>query len=459
MAGFRAGKAPDFLSLRDVPQDKLLSKAAELSRPLCLSEAVKSIKEEPLHFSSQPHIEIKQLKREQLVLYLTYPYFPSFLLPDFSAKDGIKLENLAITREDLAFSTLKLAKPLGQKLEYISVDKIAYHDTVAIDFEVGLEKSNSNIEEQKTNSADSTINKEGEKGENNKGTIEIVIGSGMLLPTIERKIIGMEVGKEDSFDIVFPEFYPKLNFRNKAGFFRVKVLAIKRSKFPEIKLEDLPKLGFKEGATFEDLNIQIERFCQAEKIDLARNIFRRDLLATYLSKITINFSEFQILTNQRFLLERFLSGLEANKITIEDYLRDTGGTKESIFDELRSETIKGLKTQALLEKIIEEKKIGVSDSEILEYKQLLSSFYNKPLEEVEKSFPYEQLTSLIIDQKLINYLVEICDPEGAKNLKEYDFFLLGRSEEAAKQRTPLEKLHSVGKSLFKVYPLENKTSS
>lgn len=431
--GFREGKAPSFLSTRDIPQERLLRQALSLIEGYCHSEAVRSIREERYRFSSQPRLEVKELLINKLTITLAYPFFPDFDLPNFSVEDKIKVGDISITREDLVVNALNMAKPLGLTIDSEPASKVGYHDVVNIDFEVGL------------------IGEESKDTGPNSGNIEIVIGSGMLLPAVERELIGMEDGGEGRFEITFPEFYPKLDYRNKKGYFKVKVLGIKRSKPPLIKEVDLPRLGFSVDSTLADLNSQLERVSQAAKVDLVRNIFRRDLLSVYLPKISIIFSEFQVLTNQRYMLERFLSGLETNGITLEDYLKDTGGSKESIFEELRGETLKSLKTQALLERIIELNKITVNDEEIDRYRNLLATFYRRPAEEIDKTFSRDQISSLIIDQKLLVYLMEACDPEGAKRLEEVDFFSLKRPEGDTK--TPLEKLHLDGKSLFNLYPL------
>lgn len=415
----------------------MLKQALTLVESFCHSEAVKSIKDESYRFSSQPRLEVNELVVGRLSLTLAFPFFAEFKLPTFSKKEGVKVGDISITREDVILTALNMAKPLSLKVESEAAEEVRFHDVVNIDFEVGL------LEESKQ--------EEGIKGLNS-GNIEIVIGSGMLLPVVERELIGMKVKQEGRFEITFPEFYPKVDFRNKEGFFKVKILDIKRSRPPLIVEADLPKLGFEQGASYHQLNLQLERVSQASKIDLVRNLFRRDLLATYLPKIDLKLSEYQILTNQRYMLERFLSGLESNGITLEDYLRDTGGTKESIFEELRSETVKSLKTQALLERIIEDRKITVSEEEIERYRNLLADFYNRPVEEVGKSFKSEQISSLVIDQRLLQSLMSSCDPAGAKLLEEADFFSLLREE--GKPRSNLEAIHATGKSLFNLYPLE-----
>lgn len=422
--GFRKGKAPVFLSTQDISETSLLQDALEQIKGECERFVFSKVHETQEKIVAEPKVVVDSLTPQKALVTFRFPLFPTFELPDFS---DIKLKILSpkMLRQDVVVNASNMFRTLFSPV-FVEKEISEFHDTLTVDFSINIAGEEADLK--------------------NSGTIDVMIGGGILLPIIEEGIIGMRVGEEKEFNVIFPPFYPKLEFRNKPGSFLIKVLKIQRLTMPPLTVEHIRSIGYKHVNSLLDCDQLLERLAQNSRIEYLRFIFRRDFLNQLFPRFEVNFSQQHIFKNQQLLLERFLEGLRHNKISLQDYIRDTGATQDSIYEELKVETIKALKTQAFFEKLLETGGLAPLSEEQEKIKKLLMQFHGWDEEEVEKRFPQEQMRAIISEQKVMTFLMKSADPEGYAELEKNDYFSLSRSLDVP--HTDLEVLHKEGKTVF-----------
>lgn len=426
--GFRMGRAPKFLSTKDVPEKSVLNKAMQLLKTDCERRAYDEIVQSGQRVVAEPRVMVEELTAEHALIRIYFPIAPTFELPDYKSIQVEMNANMELTRQDVIVNTANIMRD-RYPLESTEANEVIFHDSISITFSIRLE---------------------GEEADPaNSGAIDVVVGSGMLLPTIEERLIGMRVGQEDEFSLTFPAFYPKVEFREKPGYFRIKIEKITRLLPPKLTLEQIHEATFTQIGSLLAFDQYIERIAQNSKVEYARHIFRREYLNALLPLVDINFSEQHIFQNQKFLLDRFLQGLRNNSLTLEEYLRDTGSTQDTIYQELRNETIKALKTQALLERIVEVEGITATAEERTHLLTLLSRFHLLDEDTTAQRYPQHQLDSMITDGKLLKLLMNYSAPQIYAELAVYDYFNLDIPLDTPP--TALAKIHEKGESMYQVY--------
>ena len=85
--------------------------------------------------------------------------------------------------------------------------------------------------------------------------------------------------------------------------------------------------------------------------------------------------EMMVATQQREMLDEFAQRLQYQGMNIEQYFQYTGSNAEMMMDQIKPQALKKIKTQLVLEAIVDAEKIEVSDDEYAaEIKKLAESY-------------------------------------------------------------------------------------
>ena len=150
--------------------------------------------------------------------------------------------------------------------------------------------------------------------------VQLILGDGKYLKDFEAPIVGMEIGQQKSFDVVFPEDYHGKDLAGKTATFEVKLKQLEQPVLPEVNAELAKSLGVPDG----DLN----KLREGIRNDLEREVSRRirTKLKEQVMQALLNATQFDapnVLVNQE--KERLLQsaksdlesrGIKSNKIPL-----------------------------------------------------------------------------------------------------------------------------------------------
>ncbi|CAL1240050.1 trigger factor [Candidatus Methylocalor cossyra] len=94
----------------------------------------------------------------------------------------------------------------------------------------------------------------------------VIIGSGMMIPGFEDRLVGAEAGARLEFELAFPADYPGGKMAGKTGRFQVEVLRVEESVVPELDAEFIQSFGIEDG--------DLERFRADIRSNLEREMQR-----------------------------------------------------------------------------------------------------------------------------------------------------------------------------------------
>ena len=379
--GFRKGKAPF----------KMVEKAYGIQifyedafNEIAGEAYVKGLEDNKIEAVSKPEIDIKQIEAgKDLIFTAVVQTKPEVTLGDYK---GIELKKVEynVTDKDVEHELEHIAEH-NARLVAVEDRPVEKGDTVVIDFEGFVDGKAF----------------EGGKAENH----ELEIGSGKFIPGFEDQIVGMKIDEDRDIKVTFPEEYPAKELEGKEATFKIKLHEIKKKELPEINdefakdasefdtLEDWKKSirekqekANESKAKFEMEDVAIETVCKNAKVDIPSG-----MIETQLDNMEKDIS----------------SRLNYQGMNLDQYLQMIGKTKKEFRDENKEQAEKQVKTSLVLEAIMKDAKVEVTEEEIDAKIKEMAEMYGQKEEEVKQNpelrkYVEESLKS----EKTIHYIVD-----------------------------------------------------
>ncbi|MBY4675084.1 trigger factor [Marinobacterium arenosum] len=235
--GFRPGKVPvKVIKRRYGPgiREEVLGQVVQES-------FYEALQQEELMPAGGPSIEFKNDKEgEDFQFVATFEVYPQVELADYSSAEITKLK-AEVQDADLDQMIETLRK---QQAGWEAADRAAAEgDRVKIDFEGFIDGEAF----------------DGGKGEN----MELVLGSGTMIPGFEDGLVGAEAGAEVELNVAFPEEYHAENLKGKPATFKVKVNAVEAQVLPELDEAFFEKFGIEEN-TLDGFKAEVRKNMERE---------------------------------------------------------------------------------------------------------------------------------------------------------------------------------------------------
>lgn len=249
LPGFRPGKVP----LKEVKRRFGEGVRAEVAGELMQSTFFEAVREEQLKPAGQPRLEPVQMETGADFKYAaTFEVMPEVELADFAS---IKVERplAAVTEADIDTMIERLRE---QRKRYEDDAERAAEDgdELLLGFAGFLE------------------------GEAVEGTaaedVELVLGSGRMIPGFEEALLGVRAGEERSFEVTFPEDYGNDTLKGQVVRFEAKVAAVRKPVLPAVDAELFAELGVEDGSleTFRaEVRDNMERELESARRNLVKN--------------------------------------------------------------------------------------------------------------------------------------------------------------------------------------------
>ncbi len=331
-------------------------------------------------------------------------------IADFKPKDdgGVTIVAVAPLKPEV-----KLGKYTGIKIE-----KVEYNVTDAdVDAEVEKLRERNSREVEITDrpvqdgdvcEIDYSGSIDNEKFEG--GTAEhqrLVIGSKTFIPGFEDQIIGMTIGSERDITVKFPEDYGAEQLAGKVAVFAIKLHSIKAKELPEVNDE------FIKDATGEE-SLAAYKAKRKEEMTKANDEKGKRETEDKLVQMIVDDSEVEVpdcLVEKTIdsMVEEMSYRMMYSGIKMEDYLKYTNQTMEDYRKGFEDGAKKRVKSQLIVEKIIETEKITASEEEVDAKIAEQAASVEKTFEEYKASMPVRQLEYIqqsIVIEKLFDFLTK-----------------------------------------------------
>jgi trigger factor len=238
-----------------------------------------------------------------------------------------------------------------------------------------------------------------------------VLGESSFVPRIDEHLLGAHLDEERRFNVTYPSDFQDTELAGQVAEFVVKVTALKERVPAELNDEFANRIGV------EDISGVRERLRQL--ITENREREARDAVRAQLSQAATDAAQLEVpsrLVDIR--LERRIKNLEYDlgqrEATLEQYLQDTGQTREDFEAELRREVEADLRRELVLDEIARRENLSVSDEEIETHYRALAALFEQPLEKVIEQFDVHSVRASILRRKAVDWLMENAHIEGSE---------------------------------------------
>ena len=359
--GFRPGKAPKDIFLKHYGIESLYNDAADS----CMEEAYNMMleKAKDLEFAARPSLDIKSIdeKHIEYVFYITTK--PEVKLGKYKGL-GIKQEKVSVSKEEIEHS----------------IDHMREHYKENIIKDGAIEKGNIAVIDYKGFDGDKQF--EGGTAEN----YPLEIGSNTFIPGFEDQLIGLKAGDEKDVKVKFPDDYHAEELKGKPVVFKVKVNEVKEVKIPELDKEFFEDLGMEGIDTKEALEKQVKENIKASKTREAEDKHLNSLLEEISKTTEIDVPESMINDETDRMIDELSERMSMQGITLENFLKYTNSSLEDLKDKYKEEAEKRIRYRLIIEEIVKQEKISISDEEVEKELDEKAKKYNMTKEEVKKQY-------------------------------------------------------------------------
>ncbi len=244
---------------------------------------------------------------------------------------------------------------------------------------------------------------EGGKAENYR----LKLGSKTFIEGFEDQVIGMKKGETKDVNVKFPDEYFSDELKGKDATFKVTLNKVEEKQLPE--LDDEFASNVSEFETLEDYKKDIRKHLQE---NLEARLKREDdnnIIETIVKSSEVEIPQVLVEKQLDMFVDDFKMRLSYQGYKLEDYLKQVNMTMQQLRDERREQAKEVVKTRLVLEAIVKQEKLEVTEEELDAKLKETADKYNKSLEDYKKSLGDRNIAYYqndILMNKLLTLLTE-----------------------------------------------------
>ncbi len=383
VAGFRPGKTPPAVVEKNIDKNALNDEVVQQSVNSFTRDIFDEKKITPL---DQPKVEIVKFVPDQELEYtVELEVLPGIKLGDYK-KLKVKKAEIVVTKEEEAEVIERMRSGMSAKN---AVKRPAKNgDEVVMDFD----------------------GKKGGKpvvGASGRD-IPLGLGSNTYIPGFEAGLIGKKVGDKFDLPLTFPKDYHQKDLSGAKVVFTIEVKAVKEVVVPKLDDEFASRCGpFK---TVAELKKDVKRELTEQKEREAANRLKDSLVEQLVKGSEVPVPEV-LVSDQIASLERdFVQNLVYRGMTLEDYLKQEGKTKEEwLKSDLRDQAVRRVEVGLALAELSKVEDITATKEELENRLAELIKHYNDPKMQAQLDTPEarQDIANRLITEKTVDRLVEL----------------------------------------------------
>jgi trigger factor len=328
--GFRPGKIPSNIVIREVGEDYILEESVDLYLPEKIFEILKS---EEINPATRPVIKDMKKEKDSFKVDVLVTLWPTLSkLPKLD--QTVEVESIAPTDEEISEQVDRV------KMQFADVSKVE-RPAKAGDFVL------MNVSGQENN-------KELENFTYQDFLYEM--GSNSLTPVLDSKLEGVSSGAI----VKFNDNIPSLGKENIE--ISVLVKEVKEKVEPELTDEWISSVT--EFDSVEQMKSELTKNIENVKKRQVANQYQSLLTSKLIEESKLELPEQLVIAEMDSILQNFMNELKQNNIKIEDYLQITGLTEEALQEDLKNQATRNLSMVVILDKVIEDEKLELGETEI-----------------------------------------------------------------------------------------------
>src|SRR5699024_877624 len=337
--GFRKGKVPRQIFNNVYGEEALYDEALNAVLPDAYEAAVK---EAGLDVVGQPKLDIETIgKKEPWVMKAEVTLKPDVELGDYKGL-SVEKQDTEVTEEDVQNAIKSRQEKLAELV--VKDSEAVDGDTVVIDYEGFVD----------------TEAFDGGRAENHS----LELGSNSFIPGFEEQLVGTKAGDNVDVNVTFPEEYQAEELAGKEAVFKVTVHEVKTKELPELD-DEFAKDQDEDVETLDELKATIREELQEGRKNAADEAVEDEAIRKAVENAEIGDIPHSMVHDEvHRQMEIFLNNMERQGISPELYYQITGTTEEDLHKQMEGEAEFRVRTNLVLEAIVEQEDLDATEEEI-----------------------------------------------------------------------------------------------
>ena len=380
--GFRKGRVPRQIFNKMYGEEALYQDALNALLPEAYANAVSESKIKPV---SQPEINVESMEKDSAwVLSAKVTVEPEVELGEYKGLEVIK-HSTDVSDKEVA-DELERRRQQQAELVLKEDEPAAEGDTVVIDFEGKVDGKPF----------------DGGKAEN----YSLELGSKTFIPGFEDQLVGHKAGDEVEVKVTFPDDYQAKDLQGKDAVFEVKIHEVKQKELPELD-DDFAKDIDDDVDTLEELKAKVKDEIKEQKEAAAKNAVQEEAISKAVENAKIgDIPEAMIEDDVQRQMDQYFSGMQQQGINPDMYFKLTGTSEEDLRKQFREGSEERVKTNLVLEAIVEKENIEVSEDEINDEIKDLATQYGMDEKAVRSALSDDMLKHDISIRKVVQEMTD-----------------------------------------------------
>ncbi|WP_353894245.1 trigger factor [Proteinivorax hydrogeniformans] len=382
--GFRKGRVPRKIIENRFGVEVFYEEAANFMLQEFYPKAIEESGIEPV---AQPEIDVEELEAgKPFIFKATVTVKPEVELGEY--KDlGITKTVKEVSDEDVDAEVKSMQEKNAELIVADENTEIAEGDTAVIDFEgyIGEEAF------------------EGGKGENHP----LVIGSKSFIPGFEEQLVGKKLGDELDVKVTFPKEYHAESLAGKEATFKVKINEVKTKKLPELNDEFAKDNNFD---SLDELKKDVKEKLEQQAEEQGKREFEQAVIDKVTENAKVDIPEVMVDNRLEDMVKEMEQRLSSQGMNLETYLQFTGGDLETMKAELKPQAEKDVKTNLVIETVVENEGIEVTEEDFEDEIKKLAEMYKQEVDKIKEIFSMpgqkESIEDGIKRRKAVELLLE-----------------------------------------------------
>ena len=231
---------------------------------------------------------------------------------------------------------------------------------------------------------------------------KLTLGSGQFIPGFEEGVVGHNAGEEFDVNVTFPTEYHADELAGKEAVFKVKLNSIIFEELPE--LDDDFAVEVSSFDTFaeykEDVKAKIEKRHQTN----ADNEVEEKLQNAIAEKVSAVIPDAMVDREVEAMVRDGESRMQMQGLDFKTYLQYFGMDLDGYKEQVRPAALTRVKTELALEKIAELEKIEISEEDIENEYQKITTDYSVELEYAKSALPAEEIVRSLTMRRALEVL-------------------------------------------------------
>ncbi len=380
--GFRKGKVPYQMVVRAYGKEVFYEDALNEVLP---DEYQQAVEENNLDVMSRPNVNVDRIDEGQpVVVTCEVAIKPEVTLGEYKGlkKDQAPVE---VTEDDVKEELDRVAKRNARTIE-ITDRAVEDGDNVNIDYA-------------------GTIDGKAFDGGTAQG-YDLKIGSHSFIDNFEEQLIGHSIGEELDVNVTFPENYHAADLAGKPAVFGVKINSIKAEELPEIDDEFAKDVS--EFDTLEEYKEDLKKTITERKQKQAESELKNKLLDQVVSASTMDMPKAMVDEQCDQMINEYAQTLRYQGMDMNQYMKYTGTTMESLLASVRPEAEKRLKENLVLEAIAKAEGVEASDEDVEKELENMAKMYGMELDQIKNAIGESEIKDIkanLLNTKALDLLV------------------------------------------------------